>query len=64
MITHIHTAARTGKAVSHATMVQLCGHLSDGANVAQHPRDCLSPVDLLLDETGSNASGVCLVLRT
>lgn len=54
MITRQHTSDRMSKIVKHNGTIYLCGQVGAGENVAEQTRDCLSRVDALLLDAGSN----------
>lgn len=54
MIGRIATSARMSKIVKHNGVVYLSGQVGDGATVAEQTEDCLSRVDELLKEAGSD----------
>ena len=54
MIERIHTGARMSKIVRHNGVVYLCGQVGAGDSVAEQTRDCLSRVDALLAEAGTD----------
>ncbi|MEM8702673.1 MAG: RidA family protein [Pseudomonadota bacterium] len=54
MIERIHTGARMSKIVKHNGVAYLCGQVGAGDTVADQTRDCLSRVDALLLEAGSD----------
>lgn len=56
MIERLHTGARMSKIVKHNGTAYLCGQVGDGATVAEQTADCLSRVDALLTEAGSDRS--------
>ena len=54
MIERIETGARMSKIVKHNGVVYLCGQVGAGEDVAEQTRDCLSRVDALLAEAGTD----------
>lgn len=54
MIERIHTGQRMSKIVRHNGVVYLCGQVGAGESVAEQTRDCLSRVDALLAEAGTD----------
>ena len=54
MIERFHTGARMSKIVKHNGVAYLCGQVGAGDTVADQTRDCLSRVDALLLEAGSD----------
>ncbi|WP_171123367.1 MULTISPECIES: RidA family protein [unclassified Ruegeria] len=54
MIERIHTGARMSKIVKHNGVAYLCGQVGSGDNVTEQTQDCLSRVDALLAEAGSD----------
>ena len=54
MIERMHTGARMSKIVRHNGVVYLCGQVGEGDSVAEQTRDCLSRVDALLAEAGTD----------
>ncbi|MBO9473409.1 RidA family protein [Shimia sp. R10_1] len=54
MIERIHTGTRMSKIVIHNQVAYLCGQVGAGDTVAEQTRDCLSRVDALLEEAGSD----------
>lgn len=54
MIERLHVGARMSKIVKHNGVAYLCGQVGDGDDVAEQTRDCLSRVDALLKEAGSD----------
>ncbi|MEP6068492.1 MAG: RidA family protein [Paracoccaceae bacterium] len=54
MIERIHTSDRMSKIVKHNGTVYLCGQVGAGDSVAEQTADCLSRVDALLAEAGSD----------
>jgi enamine deaminase RidA (YjgF/YER057c/UK114 family) len=53
-ITRMETGQRMSKIVIHNETVYLCGQVGDGESVADQTRDCLSRVDALLEQAGSD----------
>lgn len=54
MIERKHTGTRMSKIVIHSQVAYLCGQVGAGDTVAEQTRDCLSRVDALLEEAGSD----------
>ncbi|MGR3511953.1 MAG: RidA family protein [Paracoccaceae bacterium] len=54
MIERLHTSDRMSKIVKHNGVVYLCGQVGAGETVAEQTADCLSRVDALLTEAGSD----------
>ncbi len=54
MIERLHTGQRMSKIVKHNGTVYLCGQVGNGDTVAEQTADCLSRVDALLQEAGSD----------
>ena len=54
MIERMQTGARMSKIVKHNGVVYLCGQVGAGEDVAEQTRDCLSRVDALLAEAGTD----------
>ena len=54
MIERMQTGARMSKVVKHNGVVYLCGQVGAGEDVAEQTRDCLSRVDALLAEAGTD----------
>lgn len=54
MIERLHTGQRMSKIVRHNGIVYLCGQVGEGETVAEQTADCLSRVDALLKEAGSD----------
>lgn len=54
MIERLHTSERMSKIVKHNGTVYLCGQVGAGETVTQQTQDCLSRVDNLLAEAGSD----------
>ncbi len=54
MIERKHTGRRMSKIVIHNQVAYLCGQVGAGDTVAEQTRDCLSRVDALLAEAGSD----------
>ncbi len=54
MIERLHTGARMSKIVKHNGVAYLCGQVGAGETVAEQTQDCLSRVDALLAEAGSD----------
>ncbi|MEX0350688.1 MAG: RidA family protein [Paracoccaceae bacterium] len=58
MIERIHTGARMSKIVKHNGVVYLCGQVGAGDNVTEQTQDCLSRIDALLIEAGSDRAHI------
>jgi len=54
MIDRLHTSQRMSKIVTHNGIVYLCGQVGAGEGIAEQTIDCLSRIDALLDEAGSD----------
>lgn len=54
MIERTHTSDRMSKIVKHNGTIYLCGQVGAGETVAEQTADCLSRVDALLTEAGSD----------
>ncbi|WP_421983973.1 RidA family protein [Roseibium sp.] len=54
MIERLHTGKRMSKIVRHNGTAYLCGQVGAGETVADQTRDCLSRIDALLLEAGSD----------
>ena len=54
MIERLQTSQRMSKIVKHNGTVYLCGQVGSGVTVAEQTRDCLSSIDALLVEAGSD----------
>ena len=54
MIERLHTGQRMSKIVKHNGVAYLCGQVGEGETVAEQTADCLSRVDALLTEAGSD----------
>lgn len=54
MIERLHTSDRMSKIVKHNGVAYLCGQVGAGDTVAEQTADCLSRVDALLAEAGSD----------
>ena len=54
MIERLQTSQRMSKIVKHNGTVYLCGQVGSGVTVAEQTRDCLSRIDALLVEAGSD----------
>lgn len=54
MIERLHTGARMSKIVKHNGVAYLCGQVGAGDSVTEQTQDCLSRVDALLAEAGSD----------
>ncbi|WP_027255818.1 RidA family protein [Leisingera aquimarina] len=58
MIGRIHTGDRMSKIVKHNGTIYLCGQVGAGESVTEQTEDCLSRVDALLDEAGSDRTHI------
>ena len=58
MIERLHTGQRMSKIVRHNGTVDLCGQVGEGETVAEQTADCLSRVDALLKEAGSDRAHI------
>ncbi|WP_299349411.1 RidA family protein [uncultured Shimia sp.] len=58
MIERLHTSQRMSKIVKHNGVAYLCGQVGSGDTVAEQTRDCLSRVDALLAEAGTDKSNI------
>ncbi|WP_299707183.1 RidA family protein [uncultured Tateyamaria sp.] len=58
MIERLHTSDRMSKIVKHNGVAYLCGQVGAGDSVAEQTADCLSRVDELLTEAGSDRERV------
>ena len=58
MIERIHTSDRMSKIVKHNGTIYLCGQVGAGDTVAEQTADCLSRVDALLQEAGSDRENI------
>lgn len=54
MIDRIHTSDRMSKIVKHNGVIYICGQVGAGEGVAEQTADCLSRVEALLIEAGSD----------
>ena len=54
MIERLQTSDRMSKIVKHNGVAYLCGQVGAGETVAEQTADCLSRVDALLQEAGSD----------
>ncbi|WP_350334572.1 RidA family protein [Coralliovum pocilloporae] len=54
MIERLHTGARMSKIVKHNGVAYLCGQVGAGDSVTEQTQDCLSRIDALLTEAGSD----------
>ncbi len=54
MIERAQTSARMSKIVKHNGTIYLSGQVGEGATVTEQTQDCLSRVDALLKEAGSD----------
>lgn len=58
MIERLHTGARMSKIVKHNGVVYLCGQVGAGERVTEQTQDCLSRIDALLTEAGSDRAHI------
>ena len=58
MIERLHTSERMSKIVKHNGVAYLCGQVGAGDTVADQTADCLSRVDALLNEAGSDRAHI------
>ncbi|WP_299210018.1 RidA family protein [uncultured Tateyamaria sp.] len=58
MIERLHTSNRMSKIFKHNGVAYLCGQVGAGDSVAEQTADCLSRVDELLTEAGSDREHV------
>ncbi|MEX0279083.1 MAG: RidA family protein [Ruegeria sp.] len=58
MIERLHTGARMSKIVKHNGVVYLCGQVGAGESVTEQTQDCLSRIDALLTEAGSDRAHI------
>ena len=58
MIERIHTDARMSKIVKHNGVAYLCGQVGAGDSVTEQTQDCLSRIDALLSEAGSDRNHI------
>ncbi|KIC45856.1 endoribonuclease [Ruegeria sp. ANG-S4] len=58
MIERLHTGARMSKIVKHNGVVYLCGQVGAGESVTEQTQDCLSRIDALLIEAGSDRAHI------
>lgn len=54
MIERMHTGTRSSKIVKHGGVVYLSGQVGEGADITAQTQECLSRVDALLIEAGSD----------
>lgn len=54
MIERLHTVERMSKIVKHNGTIYLCGQVGAGETVAEQTTDCLSRVDALLADAGTD----------
>ena len=54
MIERLHTSERMSKIVKHNGTIYLCGQVGAGDTVTAQTQDCLSRIDTLLSEAGSD----------
>lgn len=58
MIERLHTGARMSKIVKHNGVVYLCGQVGAGESVTEQTQNCLSRIDALLIEAGSDRAHI------
>ena len=58
MIERMDVTARRSKIVKHNGVAYLCGQVGSGATVTEQTQDCLSRVDALLQEAGSDRTRI------
>ena len=58
MIERMHTGERMSKIIKHNGLVYLCGQVGAGETIEDQTRDCLSRIDTLLAEAGSDKSNI------
>ncbi len=54
MITRMETGQRMSKIVIHNETIYLCGQVGAGDSVTEQTQDCLSRIDTLLEQAGSD----------
>lgn len=54
MIDRLHTSDRMSKIVKHNGTIYLCGQVGAGDSVAEQTADCLSRIDALLADAGTD----------
>lgn len=54
MVERLSTSARMSKIVKHNGVAYLCGQVGEGSTVAEQTRECLSRVEALLAQAGSD----------
>ncbi|MCC1492878.1 RidA family protein [Cognatishimia sp. F0-27] len=54
MTERLETSRRMSKIVKHNGTIYLCGQVGAGDSVADQTRDCLSRIDALLEQAGSD----------
>ena len=54
MIERLHIGARMSKIVKHNGVAYLCGQVGEGDTVGEQTMDCLSRIDALLADAGSD----------
>ncbi|NVO56605.1 RidA family protein [Rhodobacteraceae bacterium B1Z28] len=57
-ITRMETGPRMSKIVKHSGTVYLCGQVGAGETAAEQTRDCLSRIDALLKQAGSDKNHI------
>ena len=58
MIDRLHTSDRMSKIVKHNGTIYLCGQVGAGNTVADQTADCLSRIDALLAEAGTDRAHI------
>ncbi|WP_037308630.1 RidA family protein [Ruegeria halocynthiae] len=57
-ITRMETGQRMSKIVKHNGTIYLCGQVGAGETVADQTRDCLSRIEALLEQAGSDKTHI------
>ena len=60
-VRRIAPGPRMSKAVVHGNTVYLCGHVAEGATVAEQARSILARIEALLVEAGTDKSKLLMV---
>lgn len=58
MIERLQTGKRMSKIVKHNGVVYLCGQVGAGEGVTEQTKDCLSRIDKLLTDAGSDRAHI------
>lgn len=58
MIERQHTSQRMSKIVTHNGTIYLCGQVGAGESVTEQTEDCLSRIDTLLADAGSDRAHI------